>query len=187
MKKLFFITAAIFGAGLVIQSCGDSDNQWNEYEDWRKANNAWYAEMEAKTNPDGSPYYSLVQPSWYPESRLLIHYFNDRSKTEGNLQPLITSQVTVKYKGYLYDGNGFDSTTVASDSVRTFLLAETIVGWQVALTQMHVGDSCEIIVPYTMGYGYMGNTSSTGVVTIPPYSALRFNIGLKDIPAYEIP
>ena len=38
-----------------------------------------------------------------------------------------------------------------------------------------------------MGYGYMGNTSSTGVVTIPPYSALRFNIGLKDIPAYEIP
>lgn len=121
----------------------------------------------SKTNPDGSPYYSLVQPSWYPESRLLIHYFNDRSKTEGNLQPLITSQVTVKYKGHLYDGYGFDSTTVASDSVRTFLLAETIVGWQVALTQMHVGDSCEIIVPYTMGYGYMGNTSSTGVVTIP--------------------
>ncbi|MDE6324350.1 MAG: FKBP-type peptidyl-prolyl cis-trans isomerase [Paramuribaculum sp.] len=187
MKKLFFSAAVLFGFGISIQSCGDSDNQWNEYEEWRKANNVWYAEMQAKTNADGTPFYTLVQPEWYPESGLLIHYFNDRSETAANLQPLITSQVTVKYKGYLYDGSGFDSTTVASDSVRTFLLAETIVGWQVALTQMHVGDSCEIIVPYTMGYGYQGSTSSTGAVAIPPYSALRFNIGLKDIPAYEIP
>lgn len=93
-----------------------------------------------------------------------------------------TSQVSVKYKGQLYNGVTFDSTTVdTDDSVRTFSLDKVIDGWKIALTDMRVGDTCEIILPYAVGYGIQGSTS------IYPYSVLRFGIKLTDIPEYEIP
>lgn len=179
MRKLLFCAAIVAAVTIGFQSCTDN-NSWDEYEKWRKANNEWYNEQLNRLNPDGSKYYSLLQPEWYPQSGVLIHYFNDRSLTAGNLQPMLTSTVSVKYHGRLYNDAGFDSTTVGSDSVRTFQLTGVIAGWQIAITQMHVGDSVEIIVPYAQGYGYTGNGS------IPPYSALKFNIGLKGVPAYEI-
>lgn len=186
MRKLLLYISLCICAFAGISSCKD-DNNWAEYEAWRKANNEWYTAQLSRTNADGSPYYTLVQPDWYPQSGVLIHYFNDRELTKGNIQPLLTSKVTVKYAGRLYDDSCFDSTTVGADSVRTFSLDGTIAGWQIALTQMHVGDSCEIIIPYAQGYGYVGSATSTGVQTVPPYSALRFNIGLKSVPDYEIP
>ncbi|MBD5254913.1 MAG: hypothetical protein HDS53_02365 [Barnesiella sp.] len=182
MKKLIYLVAMIIGLSATVASCGDSGNSWTEYEEWRNANIEWYLAQKDRKNPDGTPYYKELNPSWYTNSGVLIHYFNDRKQTEGNLSPLITSQVSVKYKGELYNGSVFDSTAVAtSDSVRTFTLSGTVIGWKVALTDMHVGDTCEVVLPYTMGYGAAGNTS------ISPYSSLKFGIKLVDIPAYEIP
>ncbi len=153
---------------------------WETYKEWRELNDDWYNEQLLLTNTDGSKYYTLLQPSWYPQSGVLIHYFNDPALTAGNLQPLLTSTVSVKYHGRLYNDECFDSTSTGSDSVRTFQLTSVIAGWQIALTQMHVGDSVEIVVPYAQGYGYSGSGS------IAPFSALKFNIGLKAVPAYEI-
>lgn len=186
MKKLLLAITTAICAAAGFTSCGGDDN-WSAYEEWRKTNNDWYAEQLARKNPDGTNYFTVVQPEWYPRSGVLIHYFNDRRLTEGNYQPMITSKVTVKYHGRLYDNTCFDSTSTGSDSVRTFTLSSTIVGWQIALTQMRVGDSCEIVLPYTQAYGTQGSVNSTGVYTIPPYSALRFNIGLKAVPDYEVP
>lgn len=186
MRKLFVILAIAVVTIATLGSCGGTDT-WEEYETWRTANIEWYNTQLSRTNPDGSSYFKTVQPDWYPQSGVLIHYFNDRSLTANNLQPLITSQVEVRYKGRLYNDECFDSTTVGSDSTRTFLLSGTVLGWQLALTQMHVGDSAEIIIPYTLGYDYMGSTNSMGGYSVPPYSTLRFNVRLVDIPAYEIP
>jgi len=179
MRKLILCAAFIAALSAGFSSCTDNGT-WDEYQNWRNANDAWYNEQLARTNPDGSKYYSLLQPAWYPQSGVLIHYFNDRTLTAGNLQPMLTSTVTVKYHGRLYNDVGFDSTTVGSDSVRSFQLTDVIAGWQIAMTHMHVGDSVEIIVPYAQGYGYSGSGS------IQPFSALKFNIGLKGVPAYEI-
>jgi FKBP-type peptidyl-prolyl cis-trans isomerase FklB len=44
---------------------------------------------------------------------------------------------------------------------------------------MHVGDSVEVVIPYQLGYG----TTITG--SIPPYSMLKFNMRLVDIPYYQ--
>ena len=55
-----------------------------------------------------------------------------------------------------------------------------IQGWTVALEDMRVGDSCEVVIPYTMAYG----AQSSGL--IKPYSALKFHIKLVDIPFYQI-
>ena len=70
---------------------------WEYYEDWRNENNAWLAQQEARTNADGTPYYQKVVPEFDRNAYVLIHYFTDRSATEGNLSPLISSTVDVKY------------------------------------------------------------------------------------------
>lgn len=182
MRKFIFLTILLFGLSSLAISCGDSGNSWTEYTEWRNTNIEWYLAQKEKKNPDGTPYYKELSPSWYTNSGVLIHYFNDRKLTEGNLSPMLTSQIAVKYKGELYNGSVFDSTTTSTaDSVRTFSLSGTVNGWKVALTDMRVGDTCEVILPYTMGYGAGGNTSIT------PYSTLKFGIKLVDIPAYEIP
>lgn len=182
MKKLLYIATLFVGAVIVMSSCNDNDDTWSEYQTWRINNYNWYIEQSQRTNPNGTKYFQELSPSWYPNSGVLIHYFNDRTQTEGNLSPMSTSQVSVKYKGQLYNGVTFDSTTVdTDDSVRTFSLDKVIDGWKIALTDMRVGDTCEIILPYAVGYGIQGSTS------IYPYSVLRFGIKLTDIPEYEIP
>ena len=83
---------------------------WEYYEDWRNENNAWLAQQEARTNADGTPYYQKVVPEFDRNAYVLIHYFTDRSATEGNLSPLISSTVDVKYKLLTCRGVGVDST-----------------------------------------------------------------------------
>lgn len=182
MKKLIFTFIFVIGLSTIIASCGDDGNSWTEYSEWRNDNINWYLQQKDLKNPNGTPYYSELNPAWYTNSGVLIHYFNDRRQTAGNLSPLLTSQVSVKYRGELYNGVVFDSTAATgADTVRTFPLTGVVVGWKVALCDMHVGDSCDVILPYTMAYGAQGNTS------ISPYSSLKFSIKLVDIPAYEIP
>lgn len=182
MKKIIYLVSLFVGLSIAATSCGDDGNTWSDYAEWRNVNNEWYLAQKERKNPNGTPYYTELNPSWYPQAGVLIHYFNDRTSTAENLRPMITSRVSVKYKGMLYDGSVFDSTaTSTADSVRTFLLSSTVTGWQIALTDMHVGDTCEVVLPYTMGYG------SNGTSGISPYSSLKFGVKLVDIPAYEIP
>lgn len=184
MKKFpfLFLTIALFGC--LLSSClGNDVSNWEEYKDWRNANIAWLEEMASKTNEDGTPYFKKVSRSWYPNAYVYMHYYNDTNLTRNNLTPLYTSTVDTKYIGYLYDGTPFDSSflnTSPADSILRTTLDNVIVGWTVALSSMHVGDSCEVLIPFESAYG---NTSNN---IIKPYSALRFSIKLVDIPGYEI-
>lgn len=180
MRRLTLTIYGIAAISAILCGCGDDDdNTWADYREWREANDAWYEEQAARLNEDGTPYFTELKPEWLPSSGVLIHYFNDRQETSGNLQPLLTSRVNTSYKGMLYNGTVFDST--AAGEVVTFLVSTTITGWQIALTDMHVGDTCEVIIPYQQGYG------STGTTGINPYSALHFGIKLDEITEYEIP
>ena len=163
----------------------DDDNLYDpdRYKDWHEQNDAWLKQMQQRTNPDGTPYYHEVVPAWNPSAYVLIHYFNDRAETAGNLQPLYTSTVDVRYIGYNCENEPFDSSTVDNSygrlGIRRFACNAVIQGWSIALMDMHVGDTAEIVVPYQLAYG----TSGSG--TIYPYSNLRFNVRLDDIYSYE--
>lgn len=158
-----------------LTSCEDDDiKNWNDYADWREANDAWLHEQQVTGK------YTKVTPEWNANLHVLMRWLNDRTATESNLRPLYTSSVSVKYKGWLYDGTPFDSSYVYTDSVVTMLPANLIDGWVIALEQMHVGDRVEILVPYAAAYG----TSSLGLIN--PYSNLRFELELRDIPTYEV-
>ena len=86
----------------------------------------------------------------------------------------IRSIVSVYYKGMLTDGKIFDDNTTQGYP-DAFRLADLIVGWQIALTQMCVGDKWRIYVPAEVGYGAMS------VAGIPKHSTLIFEIELAGI------
>lgn len=183
MKKLLYTTLSAIVFVSIMISCND-DSTWDDYQEWREVNQSWLEEQQLLKNADGTPYYTNIAPAWYPKSGVLIHYFNDRALTAGNLQPMITSTVDVKYIGRFYNDAAFDSSytqTANGDSIFRTQPINTIVGWQIALTDMRVGDSARVVVPFMEAYG----VSSTG--SIPPFSNLVFDIKLVDIYKYELP
>lgn len=184
MKKLPLLFIFAFASIIVVSCSPGEDSAWDEYEDWRITNETWFAEQQNRTDADGSKYYTALVPAWDTSQCVLIHYFNDRKLTEGNLSPLYTSTVDVKYKGSLYNDVPFDSsytnTAAYGDSLYRTQCNQVIQGWTVALEDMRVGDSCEVIIPYSLAYG----AQNSGL--IKPYSALKFHIKLVDIPFYQI-
>lgn len=173
----------LFAVGIIVPSCNSDDDNSEDYEAWREVNDAWLEEMKAKVDENGNPYYTSVVSKAMPGGYILMHFFNDRSETASNLVPISTSIVDVIYRGYTCEDEAFDSSMLVSSYGRTgvqrFQCNSTINGWLVAMQNMHVGDTAEIIVPYDMGYG----TSLYG--TILPYTNMRFNLRLYDIYKYE--
>jgi peptidylprolyl isomerase len=88
--------------------------------------------------------------------------------------PRANNVVTVNYKGSLINGKVFDSS-YDRGYPEAFRLNDLIVGWQIALTQMHVGDHWIVYIPQEVGYGSRGNGS------IPGYSTLIFEMELVAI------
>ena len=88
--------------------------------------------------------------------------------------PSPNSLVSVFYKGKLISGKVFDDNT-RQGYPDAFRLRDLITGWQIALTQMHVGDKWRIYLPADMGYG------SRGTHGIPSHSVLIFEIELVSI------
>lgn len=166
--------------GYVSSSCTDGNDNWDDFEEWRQNNEKWLAEQAARSDGSGKAYYRRIVPAWNPGVYILMHTFNDQAATEGNLVPLMSSTVAVKYKGMFYNDVPFDSSYTNVDSLYTTKLTSVIDGWQIALQNMHVGDSVEVLLPYQVAYG------SSGSQAIAPYSALKFHIKLVDIPAYQI-
>ncbi len=180
MKKLLVIAAsAIF----ITAACTSSEEStWQRYTEWREANNAWLSQLQSRTDADGKPYYETVVPEWNTGTFVLIHYFNDRAETEGNLSPLYTSTIDTRYEVHLYDGTGVDSSTnltTYGPGIYRSQLNNLVPGWGAALSKMRCGDTAEVIVPYALAYG------NTSMGSVKPYSNLRFNIRLVDIYRYE--
>lgn len=180
MKKLLIIIGLLGAASIALSSC-IKDEVEDKYKDWRIANDKWFTEQMANTS-----YYRTVVAPWDPNGKILVHWYNDTMLTRTNLKPLYSSTVDVKYRGMLYDATPFDSSylnTTPKDSLARLQVGSSslIEGWSLGLMQMHVGDSCRIVVPYTLGYG----SYSQGSV-IKPFSTLVFDIKLQDIYAYEV-
>lgn len=184
MKKILFTLLAMPLLAISFTSCGDDDTKttWEKYTEWRNENIQYLAD-KGRIEIDGKAYYQRVVPDWENGIYVLIHYFNDRNLTAGNLVPLSTSIVDVKYKGMLINDIPFDSSynnkAEYGDSIFRTSLSNVINGWKIALQNMHVGDSCEVLIPYEAGYGISGSGS------ILPFSTLKFGIKLVDIPFYE--
>ena len=178
MKKFFYTVIMAIMAITMLDSClGNTIS--DEYKGWRESNEAWYEQQAAS-----GQYTKLIAP-WDPSAQVLMRWHNDTMLTRGNLKPLITSTVDVKYRLRLYDGVRADSSYTSSsatrsDSIYRAMVNQNVEGWMIALTHMHVGDSCTVIIPYQQGYG--SNKKSDVLV---PYSNLIFDLKLVDIYKYK--
>ncbi len=86
--------------------------------------------------------------------------------------PTVSSNCSVKYTGKLLDGTVFDSQTASPVS---FILGQTIHGWQLGLPLIQKAGSIRLIIPSSLAYG------CTGYGTIPANSILYFQIDLVDV------
>jgi FKBP-type peptidyl-prolyl cis-trans isomerase FklB len=165
-----------------MQSCLKDDDE-TDYTAWKNRNVSYIDSLETLTF-NGTNEYTRVSPSWYPGAYVLMKWHNDTKTTEKNLRPLYNSTCDVTYKVSTIDGVAKDSSyllTTNGDSIYRCLPSQQVTGFAIALTNMHVGDSCTVVIPYRYGYG------TSGYGSINPYSTLIFELKLKDVPAYEIP
>ena len=138
MKKILTYIAGATLLMPILASCSSDDKDedagtiWDKYEEYREANLTWIAEQETRLNPDGTKYYERLQPAWNVNSYILIHWFNDREETAGNLVPLLTSSVRARYIGRNYLGQVFDADST-SENGTYFLVSQVVPGWQLAL------------------------------------------------------
>lgn len=177
----FLPTAAGLAILISISACNDK-SVWEEYADWRDANTSFFQEQITLRDSNNQLFYEGIVPDWNPESRILMHFYNDRELTKNNLMPLYTSTCAVKYEGRLYNGKMFDNSYSRQDSLLICNPGDMVLGWGIALSYMHVGDSVQVVIPYGLAYGHQELNNSI----IKPYSTLIFNMKLVDIPYYEV-
>ncbi len=167
---------------LALTGCGMDDNDDSVLQDtkeWHAKNTAYLLEAENETQ-GGTKVYEKVSPSWMPTGYVLMKWHNDRELTKDNLTPLYNSTVEMIYDGKLVDGTVFDrSSDHFADAIFTAQPSQNIIGMAIALTNMHVGDSVTVVIPYELGYGVSGSGSIRG------FSTLIFDLRLKGISAYE--
>jgi len=79
--------------------------------------------------------------------------------------PAITDTVTIHYAGRLVDGTEFDSSYTRGEPA-TFPLSGLIPAWQIAVPEMGVGDTIEIVSPADAAYGPQGQGPIPGGATL---------------------
>ncbi len=110
--------------------------------------------LQAQRDPSGI-YYRIVTPG------------------APNTAPAPVDTVRVHYTGSLLSGAIFD--TSRPDRPIRFTLERLIVGWQVMLPQMQIGERRVMYLPSDYGYG------SRGQGPIPPNAVLIFDVELLGV------
>ena len=90
-------------------------------------------------------------------------------------KPSSNDAVKVHYEGFLLNGTKFDSSIDRGEPIE-FPLNQVIKGWAEGVQLMPVGAKYKFFIPYDLAYGERGAGS-----TIPPYSALIFEVELIEI------
>ncbi len=185
LLSILFVATSIVACEEEKKEEEETVNYWKEYSESREKNVAFFEEKYAETDEQGNLVYTRVTPTWDAASTILMRWYNDRSLTADAMKPYSTSYIDVIYRGTNYKGEVFDDSydiTSPADSIYRSKLSDNVKGWVIALTNMHVGDSCEIIIPYECGYGAQYKSDQ-----LLPYSTLVFDVKLCGIPGLEKP
>ncbi|MDE7380905.1 MAG: FKBP-type peptidyl-prolyl cis-trans isomerase [Muribaculaceae bacterium] len=184
MKFRILNILLLTGLLLSASSCFDDDKSDNtDYSEWKNLNEKYIAEAEVETNQDGTLVYTKLIPSFAPGTFYLIKWNNDRALTASALSPMDNSTIDIKYEVTDIDNNVIDnsySIHTYGDGIYRTKPTDMIIGVHSALTNMHIGDDVDLIIPSSAAYGNYSNGS------IKPFSTLKFNVKLIAIPGYEI-
>lgn len=170
IKKTLFVAGVL--ASVAFAGCIKSEA--DDYENWRKVNDAYTAAIDLSE-------YEKVTPEWAPLNSVYIKWHNDRRLTADNLVPMSTSTVVTKYELEDINGKKIENSYSRQDSAYVSAPNGNILGMWIAMTTLHVGDSVTLIVPYQSGYGAEVRSG------LQPYTNLIFHMKLKGVKAFEKP
>ncbi len=199
MRKIniLYILATLLLVSLAMVSCKETDDEVEEYPNWKKANEAFFA---AKYNTARQAI-AAGDNTW----RIYKTYAKDASTTgeatdyivvkvinegTGSGYPLFTDSIRCHYRGQLmastsyvdsqdpelglvfdksWSGDTFDASTFVPAK---FSVAGVVEGFSTALQHMCIGDRWKVYIPYNLGY----DETATG--SVPAYSTLVFDLSL---------
>ncbi len=186
---ILYLLALLAPVGL-LSSCSESDNEEEEFPNWKKTNEQYFNNLYAmaKSSADmGDKSWKVIRQWSLEESTAKDPYdyivVNVLENGTGSGCPLYTDSVKVHYEGRLLpstsypDGYVFDKSFTGEFNPATALPAKFAVsgiidGFTTALQYMHIGDHWKVYIPYQLGYG----SSASG--SIPAYSTLVFDVTL---------
>ena len=190
LRMLLCVTSFALYSSL-FTSCSESeDEDTSEYgSDWQQRNEAYFASLEDSLSRNPNSWKKLKSYT-KDETAAGVNtdYVYARIIEEGEETdtPMVTDSVRVAYRGRLIptvsysDGMVFDQTFIGTYNKQTTAVLNNIGGgwidgFTTALIHMHRGDYWRVYIPYQLGYGTSGSSS-----TIPGYSTLIFDIALID-------
>lgn len=186
---ILYLLALLAPVGL-LSSCSESDNEEEEFPNWKKTNEQYFNNLYAmaKSSADmGDKSWKVIRQWSLEESTAKDPYdyivVNVLENGTGSGCPLYTDSVKVHYEGRLLpstsypDGYVFDKSFTGEFNPATALPAKFAVsgmidGFTTALQYMHIGDHWKVYIPYQLGYG------KTASGSIPAYSTLVFDVTL---------
>ena len=186
---ILYLLALLAPVGL-LSSCSESDNEEEEFPNWKKTNEQYFNNLYAmaKSSADmGDKSWKVIRQWSLEESTAKDPYdyivVNVLENGTGSGCPLYTDSVKVHYEGRLLpstsypDGYVFDKSFTGEFNPATalpanFAVSGMIDGFTTALQYMHIGDRWKVYIPYQLGYG----SSASG--SIPAYSTLVFDVTL---------
>lgn len=180
------------GAALLATvSCSESDDTVEEFPDWQATNTAYWNSLYTTTQQkiaSGDSSWKIIRSysledsiATSPTDNIVVNVVREGT---GSGCPLYSDSVrirdvgrllpSVSYPdGYVIDTTNPDEVDEASQGVRDASVSGFINGFSTALQHMHIGDTWDVYIPWTLGYGEAGSGS-----TIPGYSVLCFRISL---------
>ncbi len=165
-----------FGITLLLLLSPSCQQKVDSVEQWRRENESAFNDYA--NNKDFAQYST--------DGLLPFVYMRWIERGEGKEYPIETSRVLVHYECYLLSGSknlvegNFDQEKSQRLTLNRVGDQSSIVGVQIALQNMVVGDYTEVIIPWYLAYGDKKQDN------IQPYTALRYLIRLdKIIPETE--
>ena len=147
---LMALAAAFAAVGTYTAVAQDSPPDYSQDIAWMNAQQAYIASLSPE---DG----------WrYMDGGLHWRYLEYAGSDE---KPTLADRVKVHYVGTFIDGETFDSSYERGEPV-TFPLGRLVKAWQMAIPEMGVGDTIEIVAPADLAYGPRGKGPIPGGATL---------------------
>lgn len=195
-KKLYTLLALIFSLcfAVTFSACGDDDDDDSATQKWKTYNETLVDKVRQKSNEVLETGYEYRKIASYSGNGNIYWKSSDNIKSgiatkitpEGT--PQFADSVVCRYTGWYldYDGNKVVFQSTEGDYNKQtgvgFRLNAVIDGWATMLQYMRAGEEVEVCIPYALGYGSSGRSSSDNIsLSIPAYTTLWFNMKLLKI------
>ena len=182
--------AMLLAMPLLFTACSETDETQEEYPDWKNKNQTFWNRLYTETRRHATAGYTswkLFKTYTKQDSisgvntdYIIVHV---KQAGTGSGCPLSTDSVSIRYTGQLlpstsypaglvFDTTSPSGTTPATSGVAHLAVSGLVDGFATALQHMHIGDTWEVYMPWTLAYG------ETGSKSIPGFSVLKFEITL---------